>query len=569
MSAAVPPSSMMASGSSAGDLKSEPLTPTAMRAADASESVASLLGRTDGISREKLLTPAASQSNASNNWSCPPNCSPRCKQVLLHFTTACFVASILAFSILLGEKPGIKTATWYSLGLGASVQAGMRSGIEVETFEKVNRFVMDWGFEIFFGATQFDENRDLFPNPDVVKRIVYALMGVQAGNAVLSDILVWLKRYEVFGGSERGYRPHQAIQYLDNSAIQINTINERRERFYPKKMRMIWQIAKNALAILAIILDKTVWKEKDTFNVATDIGVGVLAHSAGNWFSGKLITWRDAERDRLATGVNLSSPQVGAPRRSKCDCLGVLEAMANLGVFAKEVVAGVAIQLTRYFQVPTFVGMGVLGVVSGSSEQVLLHQFEKFEFTWERDENDDMSLIELETCWQRTRRKVENFFSRQNLGQVIAKGALTTGLYSWFIYGITDVNDSAKLGIGLFLTSLIIGYIVTKAVDNQFTPAEEHPLIRSLYFYLIKHPDYLLYLFIYLRHLNTNMGRSAYLTTNYNATLADLAWVSVGLAAGNNRARGDSSLGKKDYMIPLLRAVLAGVILDFFVNKLS
>lgn len=155
-----------------------------------------------------------------------------------------------------------------------------------------------------------------------------------------------------------------------------------------------------------------------------------------------------------------------------------------------------------------------LGLISGASKVITMHKFQLL------TKNDE---------------KVTSF--RWITVDNVFKGTLAALILTWYISGMTDeglrVQDYAN--IVTYLVSIIGSYPLTRYLAKNFDPGKNNRLFNTLRFYFVNHNEVLVLLYMLIRSAQS-IGDNHKDTGLFAVVQNILAWASLGIAAGNNRA---------------------------------
>ncbi|MBS0654311.1 MAG: hypothetical protein JSR46_00910 [Verrucomicrobia bacterium] len=155
-----------------------------------------------------------------------------------------------------------------------------------------------------------------------------------------------------------------------------------------------------------------------------------------------------------------------------------------------------------------------LGAISGMLKMVALRKFEHLRANSEQVEP---------FTWMR----VDN----------IAKGTLLALTLVWYIAGMTDSNMTGAdyANIIAYFASTVASYILTRHLASEFVPRQNSTLFNTLRFYFVDYTEMLIVPYMFIR---TAQGISDESNDPRALVIAEnlMAWISFGLATGNNRA---------------------------------
>lgn len=493
----------------------------------------------------------------------------KCKRYLGKSVVALALGAADAGCIIVRRKNYSSTAsTGALLGVGFLSTALLKEVLPKHTFKAINGFTCRWSFEIFEFLTQFNLNRKDFAiwcnfDPDLIKTVTLALIAAQAGHAMFSETYFALTSSPPI------------IPRRNSGDLSINPRPTNKLLGLPRNNRglFITQTTKLAAAIGLIAFGifacenapnaRFVCENGGTYLGSHAIGMIAIQKYLDNW------EWiKDEYLEMMMPdppGYRRENPTATAFQKTKSRascCFRVLNGIHRACILLRQPFIGSILYIaenSRRFNIISSAIIGSSGAIADGK-----HRYE-FESGNSPYENPIPQTREGTWC-QRKYRDIREHCSDPNN---VVKDVLLIGMLAWFAYGIGSLDDTApKIGIILLLSSLFVGYGVTKVVDRKFRNLESTPALNSLYYHLLVNPDYVLLFFAYLKSLSGRMGKSAYTSSN-NALIADLGWISLGLAAGNNRASQYSSQPSTDRVTPIAKTVLAYVIFEMFADRLS
>lgn len=536
-----------------------------------------LLGREEpepasNLANQLLTAIPRPDSSSDEKFYCEPE---RCKKIGLHLVFSSCLAAVIGLSILIAKRPSLPASTALSMALGASAHLGLKSELSKSSMTALNQFFVRWGFEIFEFLNQIVLNTDVWQglwvkiDPFIVKRVIYTLMGVQAGNAVLSDLFALFNRLQPAQKPEAlslDFRPAKATAFFKDQKEAEHVSEMTKDHYVTLKQTLKISLG-GLLILLANVLD--VLKSDDKLKICECVGAGLIAHGAGVFFTDKVHKWQVIQKDN----ISLAIPCTPKSRQKKSNYLKLAEFLSKIAIASREIFAGVAIPLTHFLNsLP--VGVASICLLEGATDGGIYRKFRTHRYVWYPDPAET-EIEEPESCWEKTTRKVKEFYGDSKVA--VLKTLLLGGVAGWFSWGATQLEEGPRNGIILFLITLVFAFVLTKSIDGHFKPNETSGLTRNFYYYLVQFPDYLFLLFIYIRYLNNDIGKNAY-ETRYGSMIADMALISLGLAAGNNRAGEDSSVNRHNdprsnsgsfFTKSLLKTVLTAAVMSMFLDKLS
>ncbi|MBS0654312.1 MAG: hypothetical protein JSR46_00915 [Verrucomicrobia bacterium] len=254
---------------------------------------------------------------------------------------------------------------------------------------------------------------------------------------------------------------------------------------------------KIAAGITLITLEKTGWVAAPALFY---LGTYLLGH-VGGVLAGK--AWTVLEDTVLNNCMQKNEKWLDPARK-----LGYLIRIASYGLF---------------FSSTREISFAILGAIGGISKMVALKKFERLSVN-----NVKVAPFQLARC--------DN----------IPKGLLGGLFLAWYISGMTDIGlawyDYANL-IG-YLTTALASYPLTRYLATHFHPRQHTTLYNSARFYGVDHDQVLILPFMLIR-ATQNIGDDAKNPLVLRIALDFIAWLSLGTAAGNNRAlmgvRGETS----------------------------